>query len=222
MLPTTLDTSFTLQNFFSFFSQIMFEKERALADALPSESEDENVGTEGKVERLARYISGQLSALLEEQALVVLREGGEFSALYFRQAQYIMAALGDEIFLNFSWEGQSVWDTTLIEMQVFGTQIAGTKFFADLDEFLATRDPLKIDIGALYYFALSLGFRGKYRGIEDHGAIKAYKEQLFLFILRRKPQLLQGKESSFLKPTPIPMTKVKFLSYPTRGNGMWL
>lgn len=214
MLPTSLDTSFILQNFYSYFSQLMFEKQRALAGALPEIDKPQDKEKDTNDVSLAKHISKELATLLEEQALLVLKEGGEFSALYYRQAQYIMAALGDEIFLNFSWPGQEIWDTTLIEMQVFGTQIAGTKFFEDLDDFLATRDPLKVDIGALYYFALALGFRGKYRGVDDHGIIKSYKDQLFLFVLRRSPQLFSGKRKLFPEAYAYEADQGKLLRLP--------
>lgn len=192
MLPTDLQQSLCLEKFFSFYTQIVREKERAIAGILPQEIKSNQEGEDETV-TLVRFISQQLSSILEEQALTAIHEGGPFFTAYYEQAQYIMAALADEIFLNLDWKGENIWDQYLIETNLFGTQIAGTKIFEDLDAFLSKRDPLCIDIGAIYYFALALGFQGKYRGINDHGALQNYKNKLFLFIMRRPPELYQGK-----------------------------
>ena len=186
MLPTDLQNSFVLKDFDQFFSEIILEKNRAISAKIPLAFKKEYDGQD-EAWTLVDYINKHLVGILEEQSLTITHEAGDFASLYYREGQYIMAALADEIFLNLEWIGRDLWDMNLIETKIFGTQIAGSKFFDNLDEFLKERDPLKIDLGAVYYLALSLGFRGKYRGIDDKGAIKEYKRKLFVFVMRCEP-----------------------------------
>jgi type VI secretion system protein ImpK len=196
MFPADLDASFVVQNFYNFYEQLLVEKKRILAGFVPSDIALDCT-EEQKKQKIVQYMSVQIADILEEQSLSISHTGGEFAVSYYQEAQYIMAALADEIFLNLDWFGRDLWDTCLIENRLFKSQIAGQKFFENLDKFIEERDPLIIDLGAVYYLALSLGFRGKYQGIDDHGVIQTYKKKLFLFVMRREPQLFQGKSLMF-------------------------
>ena len=184
MLPSDLKNSFIIKNFILFFNQLIIEKKQAAEP--PSTSFQEE--TEQKsLYAFVGGISRDLALFLESQEFGVAHEGGEFLSAYYHEALYIMVALADEIFLNFKWVGQNIWDMYLIEQRIFKTQIAGEKFFENLDYYLLTRDPLKVDLGALYYFALALGFQGKYRGMNDNGMLQSYMHQLFLYVMRKEP-----------------------------------
>jgi type VI secretion system protein ImpK len=94
-----------------------------------------------------------------------------------------MAALADETFLNIEgWSGQAFWEYNLLEERLFGSHIAGEKFFEGIDNFLKNATPLNYDIGKLYLSALGLGFQGKYRGLPDQTAIERYKRKLYVAI----------------------------------------
>lgn len=185
MIPSDLKNSFILKNFYQFFEQIIFEKKTALS-GISSSSQNEELHQQALYDFVAN-ISKNLSTLLEAQSFNVSHEGGDFLVNYYQEALYIMAVLADEIFLNLDWVGKNIWDMFLVEQKLFKTQIAGDKFFENLETYLLDRDPLKIDLGALYYLALALGFRGKYRGIDDKGIIKDYMHSLFLFVVRKEP-----------------------------------
>ncbi len=186
MLTTNLKNSFILNNFTQFFEQVVCNKTLALSGLSVSVTQSDKNQQEVLYDFVAS-LSKNISSLLEAQEFTVSHEGGDFLMAYYQEALYIMAALADEIFLSLNWVGQNVWDMYLIEQNIFKTQIAGDKFFENLNNYLLDRDPLKIDLGALYYFALALGFRGKYRGIDDKGAIKNYMDELFLFVVRKEP-----------------------------------
>lgn len=136
------------------------------------------------------YVMQSLCVLLKRQEAQALRYGGTYGAEFYKDAQYVMVALADEIFLNAKqWDGYRTWVSNLLETKMFGTHVAGEVFFQKLDRLLVERDPVYRDLAAVYLMALSLGFRGKYGGRDDGGQLERYRRQLFSFVFRRKPDL---------------------------------
>ena len=186
-----LERSLLLKQFYDFYSEVICQKKIAQSYAEiplpeqapePEEAPSEEPGTQ--------TVSRTLMSLLEEQALESGRRGGEYGVSFYKEAQYIMAALADEIFLNMDWEGREAWKSGLLEFKLFGTHVAGELFFQKLDKLLTNRDPAFVEIAALYLQSLSLGFRGKFRDIDDEGKLDYYRRQLFSFIFHKNPGLL--------------------------------
>ncbi|MGE4297234.1 MAG: DotU family type IV/VI secretion system protein [Desulfovibrionaceae bacterium] len=159
-----------------------FQQTRPVAD-------DSLEGADREPPQKAASIHARLLALLEQQALDARRSGGEYGASYYKDAQYVMAALADEILLNLDWEGRDAWRPLLLEHRLFGTKMAGERFFEKLDRLLLDRDPVYTDMAMVYFLALALGFSGKYRETEDMGKLAFYRRELFAFIYHRKPDL---------------------------------
>jgi type VI secretion system protein ImpK len=139
--------------------------------------------------RISTLVWQRLLTLFERQALHAWRYGGTYGAEFYKEAQYVMVALADEIFLHTEWEGKRAWVSNLLETKFFQSHVAGELFFQKLERLLHDRDPVYKDLAAVYLMALSLGFRGKYRGLDDRGQLARYREQLFSFIFRREPNL---------------------------------
>jgi type VI secretion system protein ImpK len=131
----------------------------------------------------------KLLTLLESQSERASRSGGAFGYEVYREAQYVMAALADEFFLNENWPGRQNWP--LLENRLFRSSAAGELVFKKLDLLLLQRDPVYLDLAAVYFFALSLGFQGKFRQNDPHNQLEHYKRQLFAMIFRHNPELLQ-------------------------------
>ncbi|HEY0005636.1 MAG TPA: DotU family type IV/VI secretion system protein [Pyrinomonadaceae bacterium] len=148
--------------------------------------------------RMSNFVWQRLVSLFERQAMSAWRYGGTYGAEFYKEAAYVMAALADEIFLHTEWEGRKAWMSNLLETRIFQTHVAGELFFQRLDRLLGDRDPVYKDLAAVYLMALSLGFKGKYRGSDDLGQLARYREQLFSFIFRRDPDL--ENESRHLFP----------------------
>jgi type VI secretion system protein ImpK len=129
----------------------------------------------------------KLLTVLEQQALEAGRSGGAFAFGVYREAQYVMASLADEIFLHLDWEGKKDWP--LLEAQLFHSHAAGQVFFEKLDRLLQRKDPFYVDLAAVYLMALMLGFEGKFRDTDDGGQLEKYRRQLFLMIFKRQPAL---------------------------------
>ena len=186
-----LERSLLLKQFYDFYSEVIRQKKIAQSYAevpLPEQApEPEEAPPE---QESTQTVSLTLLSLLEEQALESGRRGGEYGVSFYKEAQYIMAALADEIFLNMDWEGREAWKSGLLEFKLFGTHVAGELFFQKLDKLLGDRDPAFVEIASLYLQALSLGFRGKFRDIDDEGKLDYYRRQLFSFIFHKNPDLL--------------------------------
>jgi type VI secretion system protein ImpK len=139
--------------------------------------------------RISSVVWHRLVALFQRQAIAAWKNGGSYGAEYYKEAQYVMVALADDIFLHMEWEGQRAWDSNLLEAKLFRTHAAGQIFFEKLDRLLREQNPVHRDLAAIYLMALSLGFKGKYYGMDDRGKLARYRRQLFVFIFDREPEL---------------------------------
>ncbi len=79
-------------------------------------------------------------------------------------ATYAVTAFLDEVILNSEWSYRTDWSIQPLQMELFGTNLAGEEFFTRLDELLREQ-PGRADMLEVYYLCLSLGFEGKYRVI---------------------------------------------------------
>ncbi|OQY58008.1 MAG: hypothetical protein B6245_14040 [Desulfobacteraceae bacterium 4572_88] len=180
-----------------------------------------------------------LLGVMEEQVAEARRRGGEYGVSFYKEAQYVMAALADEIFLNLDWEGREAWKSNLLEFKLFGTYIAGELFFRKVDDLLKARDPSYTEIAAVYFLAISLGFKGKFKGRQqDEGQIDFYRRQLFTFIFQKSPDLFReagrlfpesydhtlregsGKKLPYLKPW-LWLILFLFLLFLVVSHGIW-
>lgn len=128
-----------------------------------------------------------LLGVLERQAIAVRRSGGEYAAEVYREAQYLMAALADEVFLHLDWHGREDWQANLLEQRLFGSHNAGDTVFQRIDRILRARDPLEGELAKVYLLGLGLGFQGRFRGPGGSGRIDGYRRQLFAFITNEDP-----------------------------------
>lgn len=140
--------------------------------------------------KLALLVWQNLIALFRRNAVQILRVAGKPTDNYF-EAQYVMATFADDVFIHLNWEGKRAWTSNLLEVALFQSHVAGEMFFEKLDRLLRDRDPADKGLAAVYLSALSLGFRGKYHGLNDHGRLRRYRQELFAFVFRQ-PQDLKG------------------------------
>lgn len=175
--------SFLVNQLRDFYREVMRWKERAVRAPLafrPADAPAEEVPAE--------TIWESLLALLERQAISVRRSGGEYAAEVYREAQYLMAALADEVFLHLDWRGRDDWQRNLLEQRLFGTHRAGDVVFERIERILRHRDPLEAELAKVYLVALALGFQGRYRGSADGTArVDTYRRQLYAFITNEDP-----------------------------------
>lgn len=138
---------------------------------------------------LSIIVHRRLRIFLERQAIEAAHYGGTYGASLYREAQYVMAALADEVLLHqVEWEGKARWKDNLIETALFQTQIAGERIFDRLDAMLRENASLNAELATIYLIALSLGFRGRYRGETDDAQLRRYRRALGHAIVQRNPR----------------------------------
>lgn len=138
-----------------------------------------------------------LLGVLSRQEAEVRRSGGEYALAIYRRAQYVMAALADEIFLYLDWPGREAWRANLLEFKLFQTYRAGEEVFRRIETLLRTRDPADSELAKIYLMALALGFRGELRGPEAQARIDWYRRELYTFLTHRDPGTPREPRSLF-------------------------
>ena len=84
-----------------------------------------------------------------------------FSSKIIQVAKFALAAFVDESVLTNNFPLKAEWERNPLQLELFGEQLAGEKFFEKLEAMLkqieATQDAVEI-----YYVCMLLGFKGKY------------------------------------------------------------
>jgi type VI secretion system protein ImpK len=177
--------SLVVDNFKDFYESLLICKSLALSE---KSSEDKTI---------PQQILIRLQDILKSQYNQMKVRGGALAALYYQDAQYAMAALADETFINLPWKGKEDWENNLLESHLYSTQDAGDQFFKKLDAFLATRDHTSIDIAMVYLLTLGLGFQGKFRGEKNAGTLAQYKQSLYNLITGTSPHFEEVMQKFF-------------------------
>ena len=80
----------------------------------------------------------------QQKALKDIGNTAEIKA--YRQAQYVMVALVDELLLlEMDWQGAAAWQHELLERRFFGTSSAGRDFFRHLDRLPKEGDEVNVE-----------------------------------------------------------------------------
>lgn len=181
--------SFIVESFEEFYYEVLKHKEYVLSNPWKKNTGD----SESSPNATAEFILSKLQAYLEEQSMKAGYGGDSFAQNFYQEAQFIMVALADEVFLNLNWPGKAYWESNILEQRFYGTHSAGQTFFDKLDLLIANRDPVKVELAVIFLNALGLGFQGKYRHIKDGQILENYRKALFTFINRRAPYLFDKK-----------------------------
>jgi type VI secretion system protein ImpK len=183
---------FLIDKFQQFYGEVLKLQARVTAGAWIFSGESV---TESAAKESPSAVWRRLVSILERQSLDAGLEGGDFAVEIYRRAQYAMAALADEVFLNLEWAGRDAWREHLLEAKFFGTHRAGEEMFERIEELLRDHDSLYAELGRVYLMVLALGFQGKYR---SHPAadesLQSYRKRLFRFVYNRDPVAVYGNE----------------------------
>lgn len=184
--------SFLLLQFRELYREVIRWKQKVGRNAFREES-----GSPEAPAALAPVIWQALVAQLDRQTIAVRRGGGEYAAEVFREAQYVMAALADEVFLHLEWEGREAWRANLLEEKLFQSHRAGEVVFQRIDRILRSRDPIETELAKVYLFALGLGFQGRFRGPGGSERIDTYRRQLHAFVTNEDPDAQKAPKLLF-------------------------
>jgi len=179
-------------------------------------------GADSPAGDLVNPIQSRLLDILENQVPVSRKEGGEYGVTYYKEAQYVMAALADEVFLGLDWKAREAWNDSLMEFRLFGTYNAGDMFFEKTEKLLKDRDPAYAEIACIYLLALSLGFRGKYKDKDDGGHLEFCRRQLFAFIFQKNPDIAAKGRKLFSSPYAYLITQGERTELPYLKGRIWI
>lgn len=137
---------------------------------------------------LALRVSSRLTGILQAHARNAASQRTSTEIKAFTMAQYVMAALADEILIldpELEWAGREAWLDVLLEYRLFRTRDAGQRFFSFADQILhANRSsPLHVELASVLLLALQLGFKGRYRGAHGAQKLHEYRSQLYRFAM---------------------------------------
>ncbi len=196
MAQVRTENSLLLLHFRRFYSEVLHLKLRLESlDTAPAAPASTPASMPTSTALAVSDVWGGLLRLLETQGLESGRAGGAFTFEVYREAQYVMAALADEIFLSSNWQGRDTWP--LLENKLFNSHASGEILFQRIDLLLQDRGRSHSDLAMVYFQALALGFRGKYRDHDERGELEQYRHRLFVHIYHRAPDDLVNDRSLF-------------------------
>jgi type VI secretion system protein ImpK len=143
--------------------------------------------------RAAEEVQTRLKKLFAEQTKMVINLLSPEDLIQFKDAQYAMVALADEVFLTLPWSGSRLWQKFLLESQLFQTQSSGEQVFHKIDELLSRYEPRKRNLACVFFHALALGFKGKFNDAADANVIKHYESRLYAFVYGKNPSTTYDK-----------------------------
>jgi type VI secretion system protein ImpK len=146
----------------------------------------------------------KLRDVLHAQQATV-RSSGSFAGDTYREAQYVMAAVADDVLVQLPWAGARDWAMHPLELDLFGSRSAGQRVFERIDALLAGDNPAAGELAAIYLAALALGFKGKYADRPNgEQQIAEYRDRLRMCVGDRTldgPLVPQGYQDT-LELTP--------------------
>jgi type VI secretion system protein ImpK len=185
---------FVTEKFQQFHTELMRLQERLRDGSIAYDAEQPADARSAVLSASAAW--RRIVAILERQEQEAVRHGGDLALQVYKRAQYAMAALADEIFLNLDWAGREAWRQNLVEAKLFGTHRAGEELFERIDDLLRDRDAGQAEIARIYLSALALGFQGKYRGRPDvEHELEVIRRRLYRFIFNSDPRVVRGREA---------------------------
>ncbi|WP_437530588.1 DotU family type IV/VI secretion system protein [Sorangium sp. So ce726] len=134
----------------------------------------------------------RLVDFLETQAVLLGRKLTKHELRAYDDAQYVMAAMADEVLLQAEWDGRYAWAERPLEAHIFHTYVSGERIFRKLDDVLAGHDAAPSALLLVYLAALALGFQGKYRALGLRDRPERYRQELALHLQRVDPTLGTG------------------------------
>ncbi|MBC7797974.1 MAG: DotU family type IV/VI secretion system protein, partial [Pyrinomonadaceae bacterium] len=125
-------------------------------------------------------------------------------------SKFALAAFVDETVLTNDFPLKDEWEKYPLQLEYFGEQLAGVKFFDRLEAMLKQMDAA-VDAVEVYYVCMLLGFKGKYAVYLEHelgDIIRRTAEEL-----RRagRIQNIEVAPNAFIEDQPVPPKKPKFL-----------
>jgi type VI secretion system protein ImpK len=115
----------------------------------------------------------KIASMLEE--FEKRAERYKFNHKIVQVSKFALASFVDETVLTANFPLKNEWEKNPLQLEYFGEQLAGNKFFDKLEAMLKQIDATK-DAVEVYYYCMLLGFKGRY-AIYDHEKLIATMQE---------------------------------------------
>lgn len=99
----------------------------------------------------------------------------KFNHKIVQVSKFALAAFVDETVLTNNFPLKNEWEKNPLQLEYFGEQLAGNKFFDKLEAMLKQIEVTK-DAVEIYYFCMLLGFKGRYAVYEQDRLLATMQE----------------------------------------------
>lgn len=166
--------------FGQFYAEVVLLKRAVTSSILPASLK--SVG-----ELTPDVIRQRLVDIFHNQSTSIGKNFADHELRILEEAQYLMVAMADEVFLQLSWAGRQEWAQKPLEAHVFRTHDAGERFFNRLDDIFEHRATASTELLTVYLTALALGFQGKFAALNKKSECEVYRKRLAAYIHRLDP-----------------------------------
>lgn len=190
--------SVLIESFEAFFMLLVSKKAQIENGVFFSLNESTSSDESNQKNLITAAFQNQLYQFIKEKDSKIASENGKIAAAQFQEIAYIMVALADEIFLSLDWDGKAYWRQNSLERKLFGTNQSGEKLLINLNTFLKERNAQDNELGLIYLYTISLGFKGKLRYEQDlNFYVQALKERIFYTIYNRSTNMFKEHKKLF-------------------------
>ncbi len=127
-------------------------------------------------------------------------------------SKFALAAFVDETVLTNNFPLRNEWEKNPLQLEYFGEQLAGNKFFEKLDAMLKQIDATA-DAVEIYYFCMLLGFKGRYAIYEQDKLLSIMQTTANALVKAGKIKPVELSPNWLANDQPVPPEK--------RGMPIW-
>lgn len=144
-----------------------------------------------------KAVQSALIELIEQHSLGIQPYEGNENDMVYNEVLYLLTVFTDEMFVNIPWDGEKIWEASLLEEQLFQSHYSGNHFFELLENYLQSPVTETHGLSVLYLLILCLGFKGKYMHEDIEKKVNYYKKQLFISFYKSSPIILKEIKALF-------------------------
>jgi type VI secretion system protein ImpK len=127
-------------------------------------------------------------------------------------SKFALASFVDETVLTNNFPLKNEWEKNPLQLEYFGEQLAGNKFFDKLDAMLNQID-VTADAVEIYYFCMLLGFKGRYAIYEQDKLLSIMQSTANALVKAGKIKPVELSPHWLANDQPVPVER--------RGMPMW-
>jgi type VI secretion system protein ImpK len=146
----------------------------------------------------------KVAGLLQEFEERAVRN--RYSEKIVQVAKFALAAFVDEVILTNNFPLREEWERYPLQLEFFGEQLAGNKFYDKLEAMLRQID-VTADAVEIYYVCMLLGFKGKYAVYEQEKLLKTMQHTADALVKCGKIQPVDLSPHWLVQDQPIPPEK---------------